>query len=116
MEPPEHDLYLARLVRANLTAANYGSYPETSADWHEVARRLGVSVRHDPQLSFSACLLDGLLIHGDGTPIELARWFAHELAENRLRCECEPPFVLLDPEGAYHRISRMVETLKEPGG
>lgn len=113
MEPSDPDLYLARLVRANLAAANHHAYPQTQEEWDEAARRLGVTVKHDAQFSFGACLLDDLMLHGSGTPEEMARWFAHELAENRLRCECEPPYVLLDPQDAYHRIARLVERLSD---
>lgn len=115
MDIADHYLHLARLVRANLEAANRGAYPATTDEWYDVARRLGVSVRCVAQLSFGGCLLDDLVIHGAGTPEQVARWMAHELAEERLRSECEPPYVLpaAGCRDHYHAIARLVETLTD---
>lgn len=109
------ELHLARLVRANLAAANRGKYPTTAEEWHVIAKRFDIKPALKPQLGFGACLLDDVLLHDEGSPEQVARWFAHELAEGRLRTECEPPFILPQPhcQGAFHRIARLVETLED---
>ncbi len=103
------DIQLALLVRECITAANYKAWPTTLDEWHDVASRLGISVQ---AVSFNiggACLLDNLLLYQTGTDECVARYFAHELSESRLRCECEAPFILEDHEGACHRISQLLE-------
>lgn len=113
MEPTDHYLYLARLVRTNIAAANYGTYPTTPDEWYEIARRLGVAVRVLPGYVGGACLLDDLLLHATGPPEQVARYMAHELAEERLRSECEPPFILPGTGSHFHRIARIVEVLRD---
>jgi hypothetical protein len=103
------DLQLAGLVRECIAAANYGRWPKTLEEWHEIARRLGVTCVCVQFRVGGAFLLDDLLVYEMGTPEQLARRMAHELSESRLRCECESPYILEDHEGAFHRIAAVVE-------
>ncbi len=109
METSSTDLYLAGLVRECLAAANYHTYPQTPEEWYAVAERLGVSVQVVPFHIGGACIVEGLLLHEQGTPEQVARYLAHELAESRLRCECEPPYVHPEQDGACHRVAALVE-------
>ncbi len=113
MEPTQTDIQLAELVRERIIAANYQAWPSSVDEWHEAARRLGVSVQ---AVSFDiggAMLVGDLLLYQAGADERVARYMAHELAESRLRCECEAPFILEDHEGACHRISQLLELVNE---
>lgn len=109
METSSTDIQLAALVRERIIAANYQAWPSSVDEWHTVAARLGVSVAVLPGYVGGAVLLDDLLLYGSGTDEQVAKFFAHELSESRLRCECEAPFILEDHEGACHRISQLLE-------
>lgn len=112
VDTTQTDLHIAALVRECIAAANYSRYPSSPEDWHEVARRLGIVCMCVPYPVGGAFLTDDLLIYEMGTPEQLARYFAHELAESRLRCECETPYVHPEPDGACHRVATLVETAR----
>ncbi len=104
---------VADLVIAVIHQANHGRWPQTEADWQEVAERFGCElyVEKVPTRNRGVLLDDVIVVRWTPWPAHLSRYIAHEIAEYLLASEWEAPYCY-PPGDDYkerHAVARRVE-------
>lgn len=133
MTKAETNLYRAATrIKRFFLSANKGRLPETDLDWRQFSESCqiyscpidAVPATYTARLVYDDRLHHGWLIayNAAGSPRQICRWIAHEMAEYFAICEYPSLFDDLpqrvyhytggtDPDDARHKIARRVEEI-----